>query len=128
MTTDKRFDELVANFTEFEEKMNKLRRVQNFLVKVIDQACSGVNRAGRGDVWVTVPLGYGRQFQIYICIGCEGDTMIAILRHGRIVTESQIALDDLRLIFENPSPVLDAAFQFCQKLGRNQAFLKQMAR
>ena len=128
MTTDKRFDELVANFTEYEEKMNKLRRVRTFLVKVIDEASRGVNRAGRGDARVTVPIGYGKKFQIYICIGGEGDTVISLLRNGSIVIESQITLNDLREIFENPSPVLDAAFQFCQKLGRNGEFLKQMER
>jgi hypothetical protein len=127
-TTDKRFDDLVVNFTEYEEKMNKLRRVRIFLVKVIDEASRGVNRAGRGDARVTVPIGYGKQFQIYICIGVEGDTVISLLRNGSIVIESQITLDDLRQIFENPSPVLDAAAQFCQKLGRYEAFLKQMAR
>lgn len=129
MTTDNRFEELVANFTEYEEKMNKLRRVRNWLVKAIDEACRGVHRSENTNLIVTVPIGWGKDFQMYIWFGGDQlETNIGLKNHGNVVTEGQITLNGLRAIFENPSPVLDAAAQFCNKLGRYEAFTYQMAR
>ena len=128
MATDNRFEELVANFTEYEEKMNKLWRVRNWLVRAINEACRDVNRAGCDDFLTVVPLGYGRHFEVFVCIDGQGETMIGLRNEGSLVTEGQITLNGVRQIFENPSPMLDAAAQFCAKLGRYEAFTYQMAR
>ena len=130
--SDARFDDMLANFSEFEDKMNKLKRVRHWLVKAIDEACRGVNRGAHAQLRVDVPIGYAYSgFEVSICFGYPEhgqETLISLRQNGEIVPEGGITIQGLRQVFENPSPVLDAAARFCKVLGRYEAFTLQMAR
>lgn len=135
MTTtkaDNRFNDLIANLIEFDEKMDKLRRVRNWLTKQVDEACLVVDQSRDLDLNLRLPIGLpGSGLEVGLRFGqvrAEPRVVFYLWQHGNVLSEGDITLEGLRQIFVNPNPALDVAAQFCDKLGCYEAFTAKTAR
>ena len=136
---DARFDNLLESLEKFDANMDKLRRVNRFLLKAIKEACKSsgkFNIAGYVDIVVCMPIGAVNSMQIEVSfdkgnlqLGKPDWVRIRLLdRGGDEIREGEITSIGLDFVMFNPSPMIDAAAKFCDRLGCLEAFKGKVER
>ena len=130
MNTDSRFEEALANCAEFDDKLGKFRRIGNTLIKALEEVSRDLSQSVRDGAVVAVPIGARNHpaYEVVVCFGKKSEVEILLYNNNTKIPHDQVTLYDLRVIFENPSPILDAAARFSRELGRFDEFRKRMYR
>ena len=138
---DSRFDKLLDSLKEFDDKMDKLRRLKNFLVSAIEEAWK---RSGRTNliehVGLVVRMPIGAVNPMFVEVSFNKHNLLNFESHhlplrmrllddgNNELTEGGITLLGLQFLMMNPSPAIDAAAKFCEGLGCLETFKGRIGR
>ncbi len=141
MTTeqgDNRFNKLIESLERFDANVDKLRRIKNFLLKAIKEAWkdSGqTNLINHVNLCVRLPIGAVQRMGVEVSFDRtippgrpEWIRMRLIDAAGNEIVEGEITSVTLEFLMMDPSPMIDAAAQFCKGLGCLETFKGKIGR